>query len=110
MADFYLNAGDTASPIFETLEDEDGNPVDIQGATVKITVTPLHGGTPTINDKSALNLQVGDGSDGSKGQVAYGEGAAPYAGGETSTAGDYLYLWKVTFAGGAIQTFPNAGY
>lgn len=110
MADFYLNAGDTASPIFETLEDETGVAVDIQGATVKITVTPIHGGTPTINDKAALNLQIGDGSDGSLGQVSYGEGAAPYAGGETSTAGDYLYTWKITYAGGQIQTFPNDGY
>lgn len=110
MADFFLNAGDTASPIFETLEDDTGAAVDIQGATVKITVTPIRGGTPIINDKAAVNLQVGDGSDGSKGQVAYGQGAAPYAAGETSTAGDYLYLWKVTFAGTAVQTFPNDGY
>jgi hypothetical protein len=110
VADFYLNAGDTASPIFETLEDENGFPVDIQGATIKLTVTPLHGGTPTINAKTALNQQNGDGSDGTKGEVAYGEGAAPYAAGETTIAGDYLYAWTVTFAGGAIQTYPNAGY
>lgn len=110
MADFYLNQNDTASPIFETLEDETGAAVDIQAATVKINAIPIHGGTALINNKSALNLQNGDGSDGTRGQVAYGEGAAPYAAGETATAGDYLYTWTVTFAGGAVQTFPNAGY
>lgn len=110
MADFFLNAGDTASALFETLEDETGAPVDIQGATVKITCTPIHGGTPIFNDLAANNLQVGDGSDGTRGEVSFGEGASPYPGGSTATAGDYLYLWKVTFAGGLIQTFPNDGY
>lgn len=110
MSDFTLNQGDTASAIFETLEDENGDPVDIQGAGVKLTVTPIRGGTPIINDKTANNLQVGDGTDGTRGQVSYGEGAAPYAAGETTTAGDFLYLWKVTYAGGAIQSFPNDGY
>jgi hypothetical protein len=109
VADFFLNAGDTASPIFETLEDDNGAAVDLQGATIHVTVTPIRGGTPII-DAAANNLQVGDGSDGTKGQVSYGEGAAPYTGSQTATAGDYLYQWRVTFSGGGIQTFPNDGY
>jgi hypothetical protein len=109
VADFFIGAGDTASALFETLEDETGAAVDIQGATVTVTITPIHGGTPIVNAHAANNLQVGDGSDGTRGEVSYGEGANPW-GSATATAGDYLYSWTVTFAGGAVQTFPNDGY
>jgi hypothetical protein len=108
VADFYLNQNDTASPIFETLTDDTGAAVDIQGATVKLTATPIHGGTPIVNAHAANNLQVGDGSDGSRGDVSYGEGANPWTT-ETATAGDFLYTWEVTFAGGTKQTYPNTG-
>ncbi len=108
MSDFFLAEGDLASPIFETLEDENGDPADIQGKTIHIVVTPIRGGTPII-DSDANNLQVGDGGDGSKGDVSYGEGAHPYAAGATDTPGDYLYKWTAT-GGGLPQSFPNDGY
>ena len=108
MADFYIGQNDTASPLFETLEDETGAAVDIQGATINVTITPIAGGTPIVNG-SANNLQVGDGSDGSRGEVSYGEGAHPW-GAATATAGYYLYKWEVTYGGGTLQTFPNDGY
>lgn len=109
MSDFYIGQGDTASPITRTLTDALGNAVNIQGATVRFTMTPAHGGTPVVNSATALNLQVGDGSDGTRGRVSYGQGAAPWSG-ATGTAGDYLAAFTVTFADGTIETFPNGGY
>ena len=62
-----------------------------------------------MNAHAANNLQVGDGSDGTRGEVSYGEAANPWTT-ETATAGDFLYTWEVTFAGGTKQTYPNTGY
>lgn len=109
MSDFYIGQGDTASPITRTLTDALGAAVNIQGATVRFTMTPAHGGTPVVNNATALNLQVGDGSDGTRGRVSYGQGAAPW-GSATATAGDYLAAFTVTFADGTVETFPNGGY
>lgn len=109
MSDFYIGQGDTASPLTRTLTDALGNAVNIQGATVRLTMTPIHGGTPVVPNNTALNLQVGDGTDGTRGRVSYGQGAAPW-GSATATAGDYLAAFTVTFADGTIETFPNGGY
>lgn len=105
MSDFYLRAGDTSSVLNDTLKDASGAAVDIASATITFTLTPLKGGAAVVSAQPATNLQVGDGSDGSKGKVRY-TWVAP----QTNTPGDYLGSFKVVFAGGAIQTFPNAGY
>lgn len=102
--EFLLRQNDTASAITVTLTDEDGNPVDIAGATVTFRMTPVGGGTAKV-DAAAVNDQNGDGSDGSKGDVSYAWLAA-----DTDTAGLFLGSWVVTFAGGAVQTYPNGGY
>lgn len=102
--EFLLRQNDTASAITSTLTDEDGNPVDLAGATVKFRMIPVGGGTAKV-DAAAVNDQNGDGSDGSKGDVSYAWLAA-----DTDTAGLFLGSWVVTFAGGAVQTYPNGGY
>lgn len=103
VSDYYMKVGDTASPIYSTLEDANGDPVDIQNAAVQFKLAPIAGGTVTVDD-AAVNLQVDNGSDGSKGDVRYNWGTAP------SDAGLYLGEWQVTFGGGLVQTFPNDGY
>lgn len=100
-ADFMLRQNDTASTITAVLTDDDGNPVSIQGASVRFHMKPIEGGTTKVAT-AATNAQVGDGSDGSKGHVAYTWQAA-----NTDTAGLFVAEWQVTFGGGAIQTFPN---
>lgn len=102
-ADFTLRLGDTATPITATLTDEDGVPVNIQGATVKFRMWPEAGGTIKVN-ANATNAQVGDGSDGTRGHVSY-----QWQTTDTDTAGDYLAEWQVTFANTRVQTFPNEG-
>lgn len=99
--DFVLRQNDTASQIAATLTDDDGNAVSIQSATVRFNMKPIAGG-PSKVAAAATNAQVGDGTDGSKGHVLYQWLAA-----NTDTAGLYVAEWQVTFAGSAIQTFPN---
>lgn len=104
--DFTIKVGDTASAIFATLEDANGDPVDIQSAAVKFKLGPLSGGSILV-DADAVNAQVGAGTlDGSVGDVVYSWGTASLP----STASWYRAEWEVTFTNGSIQTFPNDGY
>lgn len=105
MPDYFISQGDSASPLTDTLKDSAGDAVNIQGATVRLTVRPAVGGNPIVNGVVATNDQVGDGTDGTKGHVSY-----PWQAGQTDTPGEYLAFWVVTFSGGAIQTYPNDGY
>jgi len=98
MADFYIGQGDTASTMLVVLRDANNNAVNITGASVHIDVTPIHGGTKTVDTSATI-------VDAPTGQVSY-----TFTAGQTAVAGDYLATFTVTFGGGAIESFPNAGY
>ncbi len=102
--DFLIKFGDTSSPLASTLEDSNGVPVDILGANIRWKMAPLAGGTVSIN-AVASNLQSGVGgtSNATTGDVSYSWGTVP-------GPGRFLGEWEVTYAGGAVQTFPNDGY
>lgn len=104
-ADFTIRTGDTASTLTDTLEDSTGAAVDIESATVTFTMTPIAGGTAKVNAAAATNLQNGNGTDGSKGNVSYAWQSA-----DVNAEGFYLASWKVMFSGGAVQSFPNDGF
>lgn len=74
--------------------------VDLEGATVKFHMRDSSG--TVVVDAAATVLQVGDGSDGSKGKVKY-----EWAAGDTDTAGVYDLEWEVSFSDGTIRTFPT---
>jgi len=98
MADFYLGQGDTASTLAVTLTDANGTPVDISGSSVHIDVTPIHGGTKIVDAAATIvNAPLG--------QVSY-----TFTAPQTAAPGDYLTTFTVTFGGGAVEAFPNAGY
>lgn len=98
MADFYIGQGDTASTLLVTLRDANGNAVNITGATVHIDVTPIHGGTKIVDAAATIVNAAG-------GQVSY-----TFTAPQTATPGDYLATFTVTFGGGQVESFPNAGY
>lgn len=103
--DFTIRRGDDGVPFAWTLVDAAGAAVDIEGATVAFTATPIGGG-PELVDDSADNEQVGNGSDGSKGHVSY-----TWQSTATATPGLFLATWVVTFAGGTErETFPVGGF
>lgn len=104
--DFEIKTGDSASHVFATLEDANGDPVDIQGASVMFKMGPLSGGTLTVAGL-AVNDQNGAGTvDGSTGNVQYrwgGTSAIP-------SADWYRAEWEVTYSNGSVQSFPNDGF
>lgn len=103
-SDFTIRQNDTTSPLAATLRDYAEAPVNLQSATVRFKMYPVTGGAAKV-DAVATLVQVGDGSDGTKGKVSY-SWTAP----NTDTAGFFLGSWHVTYSGGTIQTFPNEGY
>lgn len=102
--DWTVRKGDTATPIAQTLEDADGAAINLQGATVQFRMWNERTGAQKVS-ASATNLQVGDGSDGSKGKVSYA-----WVSGDVDTAAVYLAEWKVTFPSGKVQSFPNGEF
>lgn len=102
--DFTIKRGDTASRIQATVENAGGTAVSIQNANILLKLAPIAGGTLTLSAAAVID-QVGDGSGtaGAMGQLHYSWGTA-----DTAAAGLYCGEWEVTFASGAIQTFPNA--
>lgn len=98
-ADFTIRQGDTASTLEDQLLDAAGVPVNITGATVTLTLVPLKGGPAIVNNQPATIVDA-----------TLGKVARAWQAGETNTPGFYLGSWRVTFAGGAVQTFPNSGF
>lgn len=97
--DFFLKKGDTEPAFERTLEDVDGTEVNLSGASV-VFLMRKRGETATVVD-AAADIDA----DPSSGLVSYA-----WAAGDTDTPGDYDAEFEVTFDGGGVQTFPNAGY
>lgn len=109
MPDFVIGQNDTAPALLRTFLDATGAPIDIQGATITFRLTPIRGGTDVYSG-TALNLQNGNGADGTKGNAGFGQGAAPWTGVITQTPGDYLARFKADFGAGRVEQIPNEGY
>lgn len=95
-----MKAGDTAPVVRATLLDENGDPVNLTGATVKFvmasTTTPR---TVHIDEVAVL-------ADAANGAVEY-----PWAVGDTALpAGEYVAEFEVVFADSRVQTFPTDGF
>ena len=104
-ADFYAGEGDTPTmPLQVKAADANGvlQPVDCTGATAILDVAPIHGGTKIVNAASLtpVNLALG--------QFSYTFTAPQTVAG--AAAGDGLAKATVTFGGGGILSFPDAGY
>lgn len=101
MADFYLGQGDL--PLWqETLVDENGDAVNINGLAVTMTMIPLHGGSDVLTNNAVQNLD--DGTLPNRGRVQ-----RQMLAGETDDYGDYL-VRVVATGGGHPISFPNTGY
>ena len=95
MADFYIKTNDTSPAIQATLQDNDGNAVDISGAAVRFHMVKR--GTTTAKVDAAATI-VSE----ANGQVKYNWDAA-----DTDTEGFYLGEWEVTYSDTTVETFPN---
>ena len=99
-ADIYWTQGDTAPAVSEQLLDGAGAAVNLTGASVRFqALFPDSASSAQAIDQAATITGA------STGLVAYTPVAA-----DTDTIGDALVQWRVLFAGGAIEHFPNSGY
>lgn len=96
--DFWWKQGDTAPAIAEQLFDGTGAAVNLAGASVKFMMWAPGDATVKVNAAATI-------TDAVTGKVSYTPIAA-----DTNTVGDYLVEWQVTFAGGAVETFPNSDW
>jgi hypothetical protein len=88
----FLKQGDLFPPVVGDLN------ADVTGATVQVILRKAH--SSTVITKSCTL------TDAVNGIVT----AANWAAGETDIVGTYWVEFKVTFAGGAIERFPQRSY
>ena len=96
---FYIKQNDTRPALSAYLTDANDAAVNLTGATVVFNMRVEPAGTIKVNGTSAVV------DDAEAGQVSYNWVAA-----NTDTADDYEAEFQVTFAGGAIQTFPGRNW
>ena len=110
MSDFVLGQSDTASPLETIMLDEFGNPAEIFGDVVTVTITPIQGGDPIVSDGAVENLESGpNATDGTKGKVRFGK-SPRWTATQTGTPGDYKVRFTATAGDGSVQSFPNRSF
>jgi hypothetical protein len=95
---FYVKQNDTSPAMLATLQDADGNAVNVTGATVRFHMRAV-GSTQVVVDEAATIVTALDGL------VRYDWQAA-----DTDTIGSYQAEFEVTYADASVETFPNDGY
>jgi len=96
--DVHWAKGDTAPAIAEQLFDGLNAPVVLTGATVRFRAWAPGATSAEVDAVATI-------TDAATGKVSYTPVVA-----DTDTIGTYLVDWKVTFAGGAIEKFPNSDW
>ena len=95
---FELKEGDTSPFLDATIQDEDGNAIDLTGASVQIRFKIADGHSNPTTAGASIR-------DASTGKVRY-----EWQSGDTDAPGVYLAEWVVTTAGGETFTAPGNGY
>lgn len=98
MTDFWIKQGDTGPAITGQLLDGDLRAVDLTDATVAFKAKDRGTGAVAINGSATLD-------DAETGLVRY-----QWVTADTDTQGEFLAEWQVTFADGAVQTWPTPGF
>ena len=96
---FYIKQNDTRPAIIANLTDANDAAVNLTGASVKFHMRVDPAGAVKVNAGGATI------EDAEAGQVSYAWTTA-----NTDTADDFEAEFQVTFAGGAVQTFPGRNW
>ena len=95
---FYIKQNDTSPSMLATLQDANGNAIDLTSASVRFHMRAV-GGNQVVVDEAATLVTAASGI------VRYDWSAA-----DTDTIGSYQAEFEVTYADASIETFPNDGY
>lgn len=95
---FQIKKGDTSPAIEATVTDDDGDPLDLTGATVYFRMQEI-ATHQTVFDKTASIV------DATEGIVEYNWDAA-----DTDTTGMFYGEFQIEFSESNVQTHPRAGY
>lgn len=96
---FYIKQNDTAPAIRATLQDGDGNAVDLTDATVRFHMKAIDASTVKVDDIVSIV------SPATSGVVQYN-----WIADDTDTVGSFHAEFEVTYSDTSIETFPNNGY
>ena len=94
---FFIKRNDTADDLQATLKDAANSAVALTGATVKFTMKKPGAAAAKVSKAAAALV------DAANGVVKYA-----WQAGDTDEAGEFSAEFEVTYAGGAVQTFPNS--
>lgn len=103
-ADFYIKQDNTSPALEAQLKDNDGNAVDLTGASVRFQMKKVGDDSPSVDASAKI-------TDASNGIVAY-----DWSIGDTDTTGSYIAEFDVDYSGGtgdnftSDETFPNNDY
>ena len=95
---FYVKQNDTSPAMLATLQDADGNAINLTAASVRFHMRPIGGGQVVVDAAATIVTPL-------EGLVRYNWIAA-----DTVTIGSYQAEFEVTYADANIETFPNDGY
>ncbi len=91
---FYIKDNDTSPTLQQTLQDADGDAVNLTGATVTIHIS---------NRQEVIQI------DAAATIVTAASGIVSYTFDGTLGAGNYYYEFEVVASDASIETFPNSG-
>lgn len=95
---FYIKQNDTSPAMLATLQDADGNAVNITGSAVRFHMRPIGSTQATIDQAAVIVTPL-------SGIVQYNWQAS-----DTAAVGSYQVEFEVTYADASVETFPNDGY
>lgn len=91
---FTIKQSDTSPSLQATLQDADGNAININGASIRFHMKAV-GGAVVIDQPMTIVNAAG-------GIVKY-----DWQSGDTDTAGTYYAEFEVTYSDLSVETFPN---
>ena len=95
---FYIKRNDTSPSMLATLQDANGNDINLTAASIRFHLKPVGSSTVIVDEAATIVTAL-------EGLVRYDWQAA-----DTGEAGSYQAEFEVTYADSTVETFPNDGY